>query len=82
MIRPVAAAVQVIRAAKSGADTDEGTAVLDDLDRDELLSVVRLLYPLMAELYDVMAASQRARQARNDRAFGELVQRLTEGDAQ
>ncbi|WP_078309198.1 MULTISPECIES: hypothetical protein [unclassified Mycobacterium] len=82
MTGPVSAAAQLIRAAKSGAGTDEGTACLDGLDRDELVSLLRLVYPLLAELYDVMAASQRARQARNDLAFGELVQRLTEDDAQ
>lgn len=82
MIGPVAAAVHVIRSAKAGVGTDEGTACLEGLSRDELVSVVRLVFPLLAELYHTVAASQRAMQARTDRAFGELVQRLTEGDAQ
>ncbi|MBF9316551.1 hypothetical protein [Mycobacteroides chelonae] len=81
MSGPVSAAVHVIRSAKAGLGTDEGTAVLDDLDRDELVSVLRLLYPMLGELYDTVQASQRAMQARTDRAFGDLVQRLTEGDA-
>ncbi|MBN7419579.1 Uncharacterised protein [Mycobacteroides abscessus subsp. abscessus] len=82
MIGPVAAAVHVIRAAKRGASTDEATACLEGLSQDELVSVLRLVFPLLAELYHTVAASQRAMQARTDRAFGELVQRLTEGDAQ
>ncbi|PVB45673.1 hypothetical protein DDK07_13625 [Mycobacteroides abscessus] len=82
MSGPVSAAVAVIRAAKSGLGTDEGTACLEGLSQDELVSVFRLVFPLLAELYHTVAASQRAMQARTDRAFGELVQRLTEGDAQ
>ncbi|MGV0628464.1 hypothetical protein [Mycobacteroides chelonae] len=82
MIGPVSAAVHVIRSAKAGLGTDEGTAVLDDLDRDELVSVLRLLYPMLGELYDCMAASQHARKARTDREFVEMMARLQHGDDQ
>lgn len=75
----MSAAVAVIRAAKAGLSTDEGTACLDELDRDELVSVFRLTFPLLAELFHTVQASQRAMQARTDRAFGEMVQRLAEG---
>ena len=50
------------------------------LDRDDLESVLRLIWPSMAELHACFHLSQRRQAARDDAAFNELIARLDEGD--
>ena len=50
------------------------------LDRDDLESVLRLIWPYMAELHACFHLSQRRQAARDDAAFNELIARLDEED--
>jgi hypothetical protein len=50
------------------------------LDRDDLESVLRLIWPSMAELHTCFHLSQRRQAARDDAAFNELIARLDEED--
>ena len=50
------------------------------LDRDDLESVLRLIWPSMAELHACFHLSQRRQAARDDAAFNELIARLDEED--
>lgn len=78
---PIAAAVHLIRAAKAG-DVSAATAVnlhTADLDRDQLGSVLTLLFPLLAELYDVQRLSKQRMDAKDAAAFVELVAHFNAG---
>jgi len=48
----------------------------DRLDRDDLESVLRLIWPSMAELPAGIHLSERRQAARDDAAFNELIARL------
>ena len=50
------------------------------LDRDDLESVLRLIWPYTAKLYAGIQLSQRRQAARDDAAFNELIARLDEED--
>ena len=50
------------------------------LDRDDLESVLRLIWPSMAELHACFHLSQRRQAARDDAVFNELIARLDEED--
>jgi hypothetical protein len=50
------------------------------VDRDDLESVLRLIWPSMAELHAGIHLSQRRQAARADAAFNELIARLDEED--
>jgi hypothetical protein len=50
------------------------------LDRDDLESVLRLIWPSMAELHAGFQLSKRRQAARDDAAFNELIARLDEED--
>jgi hypothetical protein len=50
------------------------------LDRDDLESVLRLIWPSMAELHACFHLSQRRQAARDDAAFNELIARRDEED--
>ena len=50
------------------------------LDRDDLESVLRLIWPYTAKLYAGIHLSQRRQAARDDAAFNELIARLDEED--
>ena len=50
------------------------------VDRDDLESVLRLIWPSMAELHACFHLSQRRQAARDDAAFNELIARLDEED--
>ena len=50
------------------------------LDRDDLESVLRLIWPSMAELHAYFHLSQRRQAARDDAVFNELIARLDEED--
>ena len=50
------------------------------LDRDDLESVLRLIWPSMTELHACFHLSQRRQAARDDAVFNELIARLDEED--
>ena len=50
------------------------------LDRDDLESVLRLMWPYTAKLYAGIHLSQRREAARDDAVFNELIARLDEED--
>jgi hypothetical protein len=50
----------------------------DRLDRDDLESVLRLIWPYTAKLYAGIHLSQRRQAARDDAAFNELMAQLDE----
>ena len=50
------------------------------LDRDDLESVLRLIWPYTAKLYAGIHLSQRRQAARDDAVFNELIARLDEED--
>ena len=50
------------------------------LDRDDLESVLRLIWPSMAELHACFHLSQRRQVARDDAVFNELIARRDEED--
>lgn len=81
MNTPISAALELIRAAKAG-DVSSAAAVelhTAGLDRDELASVLRLLFPFLAELYASKAAAAGLMRAVDDAEFAALVAQL-EGD--
>ena len=50
------------------------------LDRDDLESVLRLIWPYTAKLYAGIQLSRRRQAARDDAVFNELIARLDEED--
>jgi hypothetical protein len=50
------------------------------VDRDDLESVLRLMWPYTAKLYAGIHLSQRRQAARDDAVFNELIARLDEED--
>lgn len=79
---PVAAALSIIRAAKAG-DVSAATAVdlhTAGLDRDELASVLRLIFPFLSELYAVNRAGVGLLDKQMDAEFAALVVQLEAGD--
>lgn len=77
----IAAAVQIIRAAKAG-DVSAATAIglhTVGLDRDQLVSVLTLIFPLLAELYDVQRLSKQRTVAEDSAAFAALVAQFDAG---
>jgi hypothetical protein len=50
------------------------------IDRDDLESVLRLIWPYTAKLYAGIQLSQRRQAARDDAVFNELIARLDEED--
>ena len=76
------AALGLIRYAKRIDDPVSATAELATagLDRDDLESVLRLIWPSMAELPAGFQLSQRRQAARDDAVFNELIARLDEED--
>ena len=50
------------------------------LDRDDLESVLRLIWPSMAELHACFHLSQRRQAARDDAAFNDLIAQLDDED--
>ena len=81
---PVSAALELIRYAKRIDDPVSATTAAElataGLDRDDLESVLRLIWPYMAELHACFHLSQRRQAARDDAAFNELIARLDEED--
>ena len=59
---------------------DPVSATTARLDRDDLESVLRLIWPSMAELHAGFHLSQRRQAARDDAVFNELIARLDEED--
>jgi hypothetical protein len=80
----VSAALGLIRYAKRIDDSVSATTAAElataRLDRDDLESVLRLIWPSMAELHTCFHLSQRRQAARDDAAFNELIARLDEED--
>jgi len=60
--------------------TTAAELVTAGLDRDDLESVLRLIWPSMAELHACFQLSQRRQAARDDAVFNELIARLDEED--
>ena len=78
----VTAALGLIRAAKAG-DVSSALAVelhTGGLDRDEVQSVLTLVFPFMCELYAAKQASERWMTALDERAFEQIVARLEMGE--
>ena len=80
----VGAAPGLIRYAKRSDDPVSATTAAEvataRLDRDDLESVLRLIWPYTAKLYAGIHLSQRRQAARDDAAFNELIARLDEED--
>ena len=80
----VSAALGLIGYAKRIDDPVSATTAAElatgRLDRDDLESVLRLIWPSMAELHACFHLSQRRQAARDDAAFNELIARLDEED--
>jgi hypothetical protein len=80
----VSAAPVLIRYAKRIDDPVSATIAAElataRLDRDDLESVLRLMWPDMAELYAGFHLSQRRQAARDDAAFNELIAQLDDED--
>ena len=76
----VSAAPVLIRYAKRIDDPVSATIAAElataRLDRDDLESVLRLIWPYTAKLYAGIHLSQRRQAARDDAAFNELIARL------
>jgi hypothetical protein len=76
----VSAALGLIGYAKRIDDPVSATTAAElaaaGLDRDDLESVLRLIWPSMAELHACFHLSQRRQAARDDAAFNELIARL------
>ena len=81
---PVSAALGLIRSAKRIDDPVSSITAAklatDRLDRDDLVSVLRLVWPDTAELYTCFHLSQRRQAARDDAAFNELIAQLDDED--
>jgi hypothetical protein len=81
---PVSAALGLIRCAKPLDDPLSATTTVKlataRLDRDDRVSVLRLIWPDMAELYACFHLSQRRHAARDDAAFNELIAQLEDED--
>ena len=80
---PVSAALGLIRYAKRIDDPVSATTAAElatALARDDLESVLRLIWPSMAELHACFHLSQRRQAARDDAAFNELIAQLDEED--
>ena len=81
---PVSAALELIRYAKRIDDPVSATTAAElataRLDRDDLESVLRLIWPYMTELYACFHLSQRRQTARDDAAFNELIAQLDDED--
>ena len=77
---PVSAALGLIRHAKRIDDPVSATTAAEvataRLDRDDLESVLRLIWPYMTELYACFHLSQRRQAARDDAALNELIAQL------
>ena len=80
----VSAAPVLIRYAKRIDDPVSATIAAElataRLDRDDLESVLRLIWPYTAKLYAGIHLSQRRQAARDDAVFNELIARLDEED--
>jgi hypothetical protein len=80
----VSAALGLIGYAKRIDDPVSATTAAElataRLDRDDLESVLRLIWPSMAELHACFHLSQRRQAAGDDAAFNELIARLDEED--
>ena len=76
---PVSAALGLIRHAKRIDDPVSATTAAE-LATARLESVLRLIWPSMAELHACFHLSQRRQAARDDAAFNELIARLDEED--
>ena len=80
----VSAAPVLIRYAKRIDDPVSATIAAElataRLDRDDLESVLRLIWPYTAKLYAGIQLSQRRQAARDDAVFNELIARLDEED--
>jgi hypothetical protein len=81
---PVSAALGLIGYATRIDDpvsvTTAAELATDRLDRDDLASVLRLIWPYTAKLYAGIHLSQRRQAARDDAAFNELIARRNEED--
>jgi hypothetical protein len=81
---PVSAALGLIRHAKRIDDPVSATTAAElataHLDRDDLESVLRLIWPSMTELHACFHLSQRRQAARDDAAFNELIAQLDDED--
>ena len=82
---PVSAALGLIGYAKRIDDPVSATTAAElataRLDRDDLESVLRLIWPYTTKLYAGIHLSQRRQAARDDAAFNELIARLDEEGA-
>ena len=80
----VSAAPVLIRYAKRIDDPVSATIAAElataRLDRDDLESVLRLIWPYTAKLNAGIQLSHRRQAARDDAVFNELIARLDEGD--
>jgi hypothetical protein len=80
----VSAALGLIGYAKRIDDPVSSTTAAElataRLARDDLESVLRLIWPSMAELHAGIHLSQRRQAARDDAVFNELIARLDEED--
>jgi hypothetical protein len=81
---PVSAALGLIRHAKRIDDLVSATTAAElvtaRLDRDDLESELRLIWPSMTELHACLHLSQRRQAARDDAAFNELIAQLDDED--
>ena len=80
----VSAAPVLIRYAKRIDDPVSATIAAElaaaRVDRDDLESVLRLIWPSLGELHACFQLSQRRQAACDDAAFNELIARLDEED--
>ena len=80
----VSAAPVLIRYAKRIDDPVSATTAAElatpRVDRDDLESVFRSIWPSMTELHACFHLSQRRQAARDDAVFNELIARLDEED--
>ena len=80
----VSAALGLIGYAKRIDDPVSATTAAElataRLDRDDLESVLLLIWPSLAELHACFHLSQRRQVARDDAVFNELIARLDEED--
>lgn len=80
----VSAAPVLIRYAKRIDDPVSATIAAElataRLDRDDLESVLRLIWPYTAKLHAGIQLSQRRQAARDDAVFNDLIARLDEED--
>lgn len=77
---PISSALELIRYAKRTDDPVSGPTAVElattGLDREQLASVLRLLFPFMAELYGIKRLSAEAMDRRDAQTFAELTQML------